>query len=81
MKYEVRMGAKCFDVEIDGVAPRYVLHIDGRRVEVNAERLGDESLLSMLLDSHSYLAHVAPADSRRGRCWEPTSSSSSSVWT
>ncbi len=67
MKYEVRVAEKCFDVEIDGVAPNYVVRIDGRRVDVNAERLGDESLLSVLLDRDSYLAHVVPAESRHGQ--------------
>ena len=67
MQYEVRVGDKCFDVEIDGVAPRYSVRIDGRQLELDAERLGDASLLSILLDSQSYLAHVVPLDARRGQ--------------
>ncbi len=67
MKYEVRVGDKCFDVEIDGVSPRYTVRIDGRALELDAERLGDPSLLSILLDNDSYLAHAVPLDARRGQ--------------
>jgi biotin carboxyl carrier protein len=67
MKYQVRLGDQCFDVAIDGVAPHYVLHIDGKRLDVDAERMGDESLLSVLLDSDSYLAHVERVDSRHAQ--------------
>lgn len=67
MKYEVRLGDKCFDVAIDGAAPNYVLRVDGKRVDLDVEHLGDDSLLSMLLDGGSYLAHVVQVDSRRGQ--------------
>lgn len=67
MKYEVRLGERSFEVEIGGVGPHYDLVIDGRCVQVDAERLGDASLLSILLENDSYLAHVVPAESRTGR--------------
>jgi len=67
MKYQVRMGDRSFDVEIDGVAPDYALSIDGRAIRIDAQRLGVESLLSVLLNNDSYLAHVVPTDERHGQ--------------
>jgi biotin carboxyl carrier protein len=66
MKYTVRLRNRSFAVEVEGDAPRYTLSIDGRRLDVDAARLGDESLLSVLLDHESFLAHVVAADARRG---------------
>ena len=66
MKYQVRVQNQLFDVEVDGEAPLYVLRIDGRRATVDATTLGDRSLLSLLLDHVSYLAHVVPASDAPG---------------
>jgi len=67
MKYQVRIGDRRFDVEIDGVAPEYALTIDGRALRVDAQRLGDASLLNVLLEHAAFLAHVVPVESRRGQ--------------
>lgn len=66
MKYKVAFGERRFEVEIRGAPPVYELVIDGRRARVDAAHLGDESLLSLLLDNDSYLAHVVPSEARRG---------------
>ena len=66
MKYQVRHRGRELAVEIDGEPPHYVLHIDGRRRSVDATTLGDRSLLSVLLDHASYLAHVVPVDGTPG---------------
>ena len=60
MKYRVRHQGREFAVEVDGEPPRYALRIDGRPVMVDASTLGDRSLLSVLFDHQSYLAHVVP---------------------
>lgn len=66
MKYTVKVGKQSFAVEVEGESPRYVLSIDGRRAAIDTARLGDESLLSVLLDHESFLAHVVPVEGRRG---------------
>ena len=66
MKYQVRAQERQFEVEVDGEAPHYFLRIDGRPATVDASTLGDRSLLSLLLDHVSYLAHVVPASSALG---------------
>jgi biotin carboxyl carrier protein len=66
MKYAVTAAGRTWRVEIEGQAPRYVVHIDGRRFDVDAMRLGDDSLLTLLLDHESVLAHTRAADARRG---------------
>ncbi len=66
MKYTVRAAGRTWNVEIEGQAPRYAVHIEGRRFEVDAMRLGDDSLLTLLLDRESVLAHTRAADPRRG---------------
>jgi len=66
MKYSVRTPRQVFQVEVEGRPPRYELVIDGRRFQVDAANLGDDSLLTMLLDSESILAHTRLADARRG---------------
>ena len=60
MKYQVRHQGREFVVEVEGEPPCYVLHIDGRRATLDASMLGDRSLLNVLLDHVSYLAHVVP---------------------
>src|SRR5437867_13382515 len=66
MKYSVRLQHRSFQVEISGSAPAYELTIDGERVRVDAASLGDDSLLTLLLDGASLLAHTHAADARRG---------------
>ncbi len=66
MKYTVNAAGRTWNVEIEGQAPRYVLSIEGRRFDVDAMRLGDDSLLTLLLDRESVLAHTRAADARRG---------------
>ncbi len=66
MRYSVRVQGRTFAVEIDGDAPGYRLSIDGRTFQVDAVDLGDEALLTMLLDNESLLAHTRLADPRRG---------------
>jgi biotin carboxyl carrier protein len=66
MKFEVRAQGRSFQVEIDGEAPRYRIQVDGRTLEVDAANLGDDALLTMLLDNVSVLAHTRIADPRRG---------------
>ena len=66
MKFTVRAGARAWEVDIDGEAPRYLVTIDGRRFDVDAADLGDDALLTMLLDHRSVLAHTRVADARRG---------------
>ena len=66
MKFVVRVQQHVFQVEISGRAPDYDLVVDGRPLRVNATSLGDESLLTMLLDNRSTLAHTRIADVRRG---------------
>ena len=65
MKYTVRMQQRVFLVEITGEAPAYALTIDGEPFQVDAANLGDDSLLTMLLNGESVLAHTRHADSRR----------------
>jgi biotin carboxyl carrier protein len=66
MKYSVRVQGRAFAVEIAGEAPRYDITIDGRTFKVDAADLGDEALLTMLMDHESHLAHTRVADARRG---------------
>lgn len=66
MKYTVCVGGRTWQVEIAGDAPRYALAIDGRPFEVDAMRLGDDSVLTLLLDRESVLAHTRLADPKRG---------------
>jgi biotin carboxyl carrier protein len=66
VKYTVEFQQRRVEVEIEGEPPRYELVIDGRRALVDAAHLGDDSLLSLLLDNDSYLAHVVPLETRRG---------------
>jgi len=66
MKYAVRVAGRTWQVEIAGEAPRYTLAIDGRPFEVDAMRLGDDSLLTLLLDHESVLAHTRLADPKKG---------------
>jgi biotin carboxyl carrier protein len=63
----VRHGQRSFEVEIAGDPPHYSLSIDGRPTRADAATLGDESLLSILLEKVSYLAHVVPTGDKRGR--------------
>lgn len=66
MKYSVRVQGREFQVDIQGDGPAYRITIDGRPFEVNACSLGDDALLTMLLDNESHLAHTRIADARRG---------------
>jgi biotin carboxyl carrier protein len=66
MKYSVQVQGRAFTVDIDGEAPRYRLTIDGRTFQVDAANLGDDALLTMLLDHESLLAHTRLADVQRG---------------
>ncbi len=66
MKYQVRAQDHQFEVEVGGEAPQYLLRIDGRQATVDACTLGDRSLLSVLLDHVSYLAHVVPVHAAPG---------------
>lgn len=66
MKYAVRAAGRTWQVEITGEAPHYLLAIDGRRFEVDAMRLGDDSLLTLLFDHESVLAHTRLADPKKG---------------
>jgi len=66
MKYVVRVQQREFAVDIQGRAPHYELSIDGRNFRVDAANLGHESLLTMLLDNRSLLAHTRLADAGRG---------------
>lgn len=66
MRFTVRAGGGVWEVDVAGDAPHYTLTIDGRQFQVDATNLGDESLLTMLLDQRSVLAHTRAADARRG---------------
>jgi biotin carboxyl carrier protein len=66
MKFTVRSSGRTWDVVVDGEAPRYRVTIDGRTFDVDAADLGDKSLLTMLLDQRSVLAHTRTADAKRG---------------
>ncbi len=66
MKYHVQAQGREWLVEIEGDSPRYVLHIDGRRTLADVSKLGDPSLLSILLNNVSYLAHVVPTSDHPG---------------
>lgn len=66
MKYNVRVGGRDFQVEVDGEAPRYRVVIDGKPLHVDATNLGDAALMTMLVDGASVLAHTRVADARRG---------------
>jgi len=66
MKYQVRTQDREWLVEIEGESPVYVLHIDGRRILADVSKLGDPSLLSILLDNVSYLAHAVAANDNPG---------------
>jgi biotin carboxyl carrier protein len=67
MKYQVRHGQRSFEVEIHGEPPHYTLSIDGHEAHADAATLGDDSLLSILLENVSFLAHAVPAGTSRGR--------------
>lgn len=66
MKFVVRVQQRSFEVHVGGRAPGYELTIDGRVFRVDAADLGDTSLLTMLLDQESFLAHTRVADAQRG---------------
>jgi len=66
MKYTVRVQGREYQVEIEGDRPGYRMTIDGRSFEVDASDLGDDALLTMILDHKSHLAHTRVADERRG---------------
>ena len=66
MRFTVRAAGQSWDVAVSGDAPRYVVAIDGRSFAVDARNLGDDSLLTLLLDQRSVLAHTRAADPKRG---------------
>jgi 3-methylcrotonyl-CoA carboxylase alpha subunit len=66
MRYTVRAGHLSYKVEIDGEAPHYAIRIDGEPIQVDAANLGDASLMTLLLDNRSLLAHTRVADARKG---------------
>jgi biotin carboxyl carrier protein len=66
MKYTVRAPGREYQVEIDGEPPRFQIRVDGKAFQVDAANLGDSSLLTMLLDNRSILAHTRLVDPRRG---------------
>ena len=66
MRYTVRVQGREYAVTVDGEAPRYRVTIDGRPYQVDATDLGDEALLTVLVDHVSLLAHTGTADLRRG---------------
>ncbi len=66
MKYTVRVPGREYDVRIEGEGPAYRVAIDGRAFQVDAADLGDDSLLTMILDNQSLLAHTRIADADRG---------------
>jgi biotin carboxyl carrier protein len=61
MKYIVHWQERRFDVEVSGARPDYIVKIDGQQLPVDAHTLGDPSLLSILLDRASFMAHVIPS--------------------
>lgn len=61
MKYIVHWQDQRYEVEVSGTRPDYRVRIDGQEFPVDAQTLGDPSLLSILLDRASYLAHVIPS--------------------
>lgn len=67
MKYQVRYRQRSFEVEIHGEAPTYSLSIDGRAARADAAMLGDDSLLSILLENVAYLAHAVPTTDTAGQ--------------
>jgi biotin carboxyl carrier protein len=66
MKYSVQVQGRDFQVEVDGEAPLYRVVIDGTPFQVDAANMGDDSVLTMLVDQVSVLAHTRVADARRG---------------
>ena len=63
MKYSVRVQGREYKVEIEGDRPGYRINIDGRPFQVDAANLGDDALLTMILDNESLLAQLAlPSD-------------------
>jgi biotin carboxyl carrier protein len=61
VKYIVHWNDRRYEVDVSGTRPDYRVCIDGEEVRVDAHTLGDPSLLSILLDRASFLAHVVPS--------------------
>jgi pyruvate carboxylase subunit B len=66
MKYTVRVQGREYDVRIEVEGPAYRIGIDDRSFQVDAADLGDNALLTMILDNQSLLAHTRIADAARG---------------
>ena len=69
MKYIVHWQDRKYVVEVSGTRPDYTITIDGEVIVADAQTLGDPSLLSILLDRASFLAHVIPSASMEDH-WE-----------
>jgi biotin carboxyl carrier protein len=65
VKYIVHWNDRRYEVEVSGTRPDYRVRIDGQEVDVDAHTLGDPSLLSILLNRASFLAHVVPSSNAR----------------
>ena len=72
VKYVVHWQERTFEVEVSGMRPDYTIKIDGHEFPVDAHTLGDPSLLSILLDRASFLAHVIPSATMADH-WEVSS--------
>lgn len=66
MKFIVRVQERIFHVDVGRKGDGWTLTVDGEQFPVDASHLGDPSLLTMLVDGRSVLAHTRVADPRRG---------------
>jgi len=66
MKLIVRVQERVFQVEVARDGDGWTLDVDGRPISIDASHLGDPSLLTMLVEGRSVLAHTRVADPRRG---------------
>lgn len=67
MKFVVRVDGQEKTVLVSRENGYYDVDIDGRRLKVDCVYFGDTGLLSLLIDSKSYLIESGPVDANRGR--------------
>ena len=67
MKFVVRVDGQEKTVLVRRENGYYDVDIDGRRLKVDCVYFGDTGLLSLLIDSKSYLIESGPVDANRGR--------------
>jgi len=67
MRFVVRVDGTEKTVHVDRRDGQFEVDIDGRPFQVDCRYFGDDELLSMLIDSRSYLVESAAVDASRGR--------------